>query len=101
MIINTKVGTYPGVVEASIEITIKPVVRLRTRKPPDFSLIDEIPPGVDVRQGHQVVNVLNRVLETARGRLNVGSDTVRRMTYGVSPPSVTLVVSKAVKLSGL
>ena len=98
---STKVGTYPGIIEASTEIKI-PQVQVGTSTLPDLGLIDEVLPRVDILQGHQVVDVLNRVLETANGELNDDNYRVRGTTYCISPLSVTVIIPKdAVELRGL
>jgi hypothetical protein len=74
-IINLEIVTHPGVIEASIEEKI-PQVQVRESHLPNFGLIDEIPPGGNVLQGHKVVNVLDRVLETAHIKLSVGGRTM-------------------------
>ena len=60
-------GTYPGVIEASVEIKI-PKVQVCKSHLPDLGLVDEVSPGADVLQGHQVVDVLDRVLGSGARR---------------------------------
>ena len=98
---NIGVGTYPGVIEASMERDI-PVGLPRDSEFPDISIINQRFPGIDVRQRHQVVDIFNCVLETADGELNVGGSTVWRMTYRIGPQSVAIVISEgAIELSVL
>lgn len=63
-ITNIEAATYPGVIEASTEEKI-PQVQVRKTHLPNLGLIDEVPPGGNVLQGHEVVDVLDRVLEAA------------------------------------
>lgn len=94
-------GTYPGVIEASTEIQI-PRVQVSTSCLPNLGLIDEVLPCVDVLQGHQVIDILNCVLERAGGELSVGSHTVQRRTHCISPQSVPTIKSKdGIELGGL
>ena len=70
---------------------------------PDAGLVDETLPGVDILQTHEVVDILDRVLEIERhSQRNPGGQTAWKIAHSIGPQPVTVVTStRAVEMVGL
>lgn len=69
---------------------------------PELCLVDEIVPGGDILQEHEVVDVLDRILGRADSKLSVDGCAAQKIAHGICPDYVAFVISKeAAEVTGL